>query len=102
MMCNATHRSGKTLARLRKSKPAPGRLIRRPEVLDLTGYSYTTIWREEKAGRFPKRVQLSPMAVGWFENEVLDWIQSRVREGGKRPPVQWRGGAKNALQPDRS
>jgi prophage regulatory protein len=81
-----------TLPRLRKSKPFPGRLIRKPEVLDLTGYSYTTIWREEKARRFPKRVQLSPMAVGWFENEVLDWIQSRVRRGGKRLPVQYRGG----------
>jgi prophage regulatory protein len=76
----------------RKGEPAERRIIRKPEVRRRTGYSYTSIWREEKAGRFPKRVQLSPMAVGWFEDEVLDWIQSRVRRGGKRPPVQYRDG----------
>ena len=43
--------------------------------------------------KFPKRVQLSPagMAVGWYEDEVSAWILSRVRQGGKRPPIQYRG-----------
>lgn len=75
-----------------KGEAAGRRIIRKPEVERLTGYSGVQIWRLEGKGLFPRRVQLSPMAVGWFEDEVFEWIQSRVRQGGKRPPVQYRGG----------
>jgi predicted DNA-binding transcriptional regulator AlpA len=34
-------------------------LIRKPEVLRRTGLSHVGIWRLEKQGKFPKRVQLS-------------------------------------------
>jgi prophage regulatory protein len=78
--------------RERNGEAAERRIIRKPEVVRRTGYSAVQIWRFERDGLFPKRVQLGPMAVGWFEDEVLDWIQSRVRQGGKRPPVQNRGG----------
>ena len=71
----------------RKSEPAPRRLIRKPELLRRVPYSDTTIWREEKAGRFPRRVQLGPMAVAWYEDEVDEWIKSRIRQAGKRPTV---------------
>lgn len=70
-----------------KSTSAGRRIIRKPEVRRLTSYSDTQIWRMEGDGTFPKRVQLGPMAVGWFEDEVLEWIESRVRQGGKRPPM---------------
>jgi prophage regulatory protein len=78
----------------RNGEPAARRIIRKPEVRRRTGYSDTTIWRKEKSGTFPERILLSAdgMAVGWFEDEVDEWIQSRVRQSGKRPPVQWRGG----------
>jgi prophage regulatory protein len=74
--------------RQRKTAPTERRIIRRPEVRRRTGYSDTTIWRKEKEGTFPERVQLSSdgMAVGWYEDEVDAWIQSRIREPGKRPP----------------
>lgn len=68
------------------------RIIRKPEVVRRTGYSAVQIWRFERDGLFPRRVQLGPQAVGWYEDEVSEWILSRVRQGGKRPPVQWRGG----------
>jgi prophage regulatory protein len=73
-----------------KGEAASRRIIRKPEVERLTGYSAVQIWRLEGRGLFPRRVQLSPMAVGWFEDEVSAWIQSRVRQGGKRPPVRAR------------
>jgi len=47
----------------------------------VTSYSRTTIWREERAGRFPRRIQLSPGRVGWIGSEVLEWIESRPRVG---------------------
>jgi prophage regulatory protein len=66
-------------------EPAPRRLIRLPEVLRRVPYSATTIWRKEKAGQFPRRVQLGPMASAWYEDEIDTWIESRVRQAGKRP-----------------
>jgi prophage regulatory protein len=39
--------------------------------------SPVTIWRLEKAGKFPKRRQLSPGRVGWLASEVDAWIESR-------------------------
>ena len=51
-----------------------------------TSYSRTTIWREERAGRFPKRVQLSPGRVGWVGSEIQEWIVSRPRVGGGGKP----------------
>jgi prophage regulatory protein len=72
------------LPKLREHEPAARQIIRKPTVRKLTGYSDTTIWRKEKKGEFPPRVQLSPMAVGWFADEIDDWVRSRIRAVGKR------------------
>ena len=62
-------------------------IIRKREVLRRTGLSDTTIWRHEKRGDFPARVQLTEAGVvGWFEDEIDRWIHGRIRGGGKRPP----------------
>jgi prophage regulatory protein len=62
-------------------------IIRKRRVLERTGFSDTTIWRLEKAGSFPKRLRLTEAgAVGWYEDEVDDWIRSRLRGTGNRPP----------------
>ncbi len=54
------------------------RIVRLPQVRELTGgLSASTIYRLERAGNFPQRVQLGPNAVGWRYAEVADWIQSR-------------------------
>ncbi len=53
------------------------RIIRTPELLEITGLSRTTIWRMEKKNTFPPRVQLGPHSVGWFYDEVMCWIASR-------------------------
>jgi len=63
------------------------RIIRKPGLRKLTGYSDTQIWRKERNGSFPRRIQLGPMAVGWFEDEVLEWLRARVRGMGKQPPL---------------
>lgn len=62
----------------------PKKIIRRREVCARSGYSHDTIDRLEKLGKFPARVRLSDRAVGWFEDEINDWIKSRIRGGGKR------------------
>lgn len=55
------------------------RIIRKPEVIKITGKSGVTIWRDEKAGRFPKRVRIGSNSMGWFEDEILEWLESRPR-----------------------
>lgn len=54
--------------------PATDRFIRPKKVGDITGLSLTTIWRLEKVGKFPKRRQVSPGAVGWPLSEILAWM----------------------------
>ena len=49
------------------------------QVMDMTGLSRTSIWRLEKAGKFPHRRQLGTRRIGWLESEVLDWMESRMR-----------------------
>lgn len=34
--------------------------------------------REEKAGRFPKRIQIGPNSVGWLEPEYIAWQAERI------------------------
>jgi prophage regulatory protein len=61
------------------------KILRLPEVLDRTGYkSAMTLWRKERAGEFPARVQVGPNSVGWVEEEVEAWLRSRPRAATRR------------------
>lgn len=62
-------------------------IIRRKEVKRRTGNpSDATLWRWEKAGIFPQRIQLTEGgSVGWYEDEIDGWVRDRIRAGGKRP-----------------
>ncbi|KAF1704081.1 hypothetical protein CSC68_03540 [Pseudoxanthomonas suwonensis] len=53
-------------------RPTP-RLLRLPQVMDITGLSNPTIYRMVETGAFPKQRKLSPRAVGWLEHEVQEW-----------------------------
>ena len=53
------------------------KILRKPVTWDKTGLSDTTLWRLEKEGKFPKRVKLTNKIVGWYEDEVDAWIESR-------------------------
>lgn len=57
------------------------RLLRLPEVEELTGLSGTTIWRREKEGKFPRRRRVAGNLVAWRSDEVEAWIRSRPLAG---------------------
>ena len=73
-----------------KKQSPQKRLIRLPEVLSRTGYGRTTIYRKMEDGSFPRSVKLGgPLedpnafdcrAVAWIEDEVEQWIESRIEE----------------------
>lgn len=55
------------------------RMLSKRQVKELVLYSPQHVARLEKAGQFPKRVQLGPNRVGWVEDEVLDWLRSKLK-----------------------
>lgn len=55
------------------------RIMRRREVLDLTGLSRATLYRWMGEKLFPSPLKLGPNSVGWRESEVREWIESRER-----------------------
>lgn len=54
------------------------RLLSKRQLKEMILYSPQHVARLEKAGKFPKRVQIGPNRVGWVEGEVLDWLQERM------------------------
>ena len=53
------------------------RLLRYPEVEEITGLSRASIYRQMDEGKFPPRVKVSAKAVRWKASEVYAWIESR-------------------------
>lgn len=49
-------------------------LIRASELSKKIGLSTTTIWRLEKAGKFPKRKKVGDHITVWSVAEVNKWI----------------------------
>jgi prophage regulatory protein len=49
------------------------RFMKEREVLDVTSFSRTTLWREIKRGRFPRSVVISAGRVGWRESAIAAW-----------------------------
>ncbi|MGV6850467.1 MAG: helix-turn-helix transcriptional regulator [Marinibacterium sp.] len=60
------------------------RILSKRQVKELVLYSPQHIARLEKVGQFPRRVQLGPNRVGWVEDEVLEWLQTRL-DGREEP-----------------
>ncbi len=59
---------------------APVRLIRLPEVMNLTGLGRSTIYELMAQGEFPKPVPLGRTSgVAWVESEILQWIWAQIR-----------------------
>ena len=58
---------------------SPRKIIREPALRERVPVHPTTLWRWERAGRFPRRLKLGPAAVGWFEDEVEAWLDARER-----------------------
>lgn len=53
------------------------KILRLPEVVEVSGLGKTAIYEAIREGRFPKPRQLSTKAVGWMETEIDAWQKSR-------------------------
>ncbi|MEW2914994.1 AlpA family phage regulatory protein [Leisingera sp. JC11] len=54
------------------------RILTRAQLKKIVPYSATHLARLERAGKFPKRIKLSPSRVGWLASEVDQWIIDRA------------------------
>ncbi len=61
--------------------PNRRKIIRSKQVQERSGYSRVQIWRKSRDpdDDFPAPVQLGPNAIGWYENEIDTWLESRPR-----------------------
>lgn len=55
------------------------RILRKPELLEVTGLSSATVYRWMAEGSFPQPVRLGANSIGWRSSEVQEWIASRER-----------------------
>ena len=61
------------------------KVLRKPAVCQKFGVSGMTIDRWEKAGKFPKRIQLGDNSVGWIEEECEAELARRMAERDGAP-----------------
>lgn len=55
------------------------RLLRLPQVLEMTGRGRTATLDDVRIGRFPAPIKIGSAAL-WVETEVQAWIAERVAE----------------------
>ncbi|WP_367186629.1 helix-turn-helix transcriptional regulator [Rhodoferax sp.] len=60
----------------------PDKLLRLPQVQDLTGFGKSSIYTGVKKGTFPAPYRLSARCVGWKLSALQAWIDSRTPTQG--------------------
>lgn len=55
-------------------------LLRKPRVLEMTGWSNSTLYNRISAGLFKPGVKVGPRIVAWPQSEVEAYIQARISE----------------------
>ncbi|WP_456843641.1 helix-turn-helix transcriptional regulator [Bradyrhizobium sp. USDA 4510] len=63
--------------------PRPRRMLNEKQVLEIIPVGRTTLYRMEKAGRFPKSTYISPNRRVWYEDQIVRW-QETVDEFDRR------------------
>lgn len=59
------------------------KILSEKEICGLVGVDRSTIRRWERAGQFPKRMNLGPGRIGWAEEEFQEWRDTRKRGIGQ-------------------
>ena len=54
------------------------RLLRLPEVKNLTGLSKSSIYARIAEGLFPRQISLGARTVVWVESDIQNWIAEQV------------------------
>lgn len=60
------------------------RIMRLNEVMSVTGFQRSSVYKYMAHGTFPKAAPLGDRAVGWVSTEIEDWIKARIAERDQR------------------
>ena len=55
------------------------RILRLPEIIETVGLSRSTIYDYIGRGKFPRQVQIGIRSVGWFEEDIRQWMMKRSK-----------------------
>ena len=56
-------------------------ILRINEVKNITSMSNSTIYELIKTNKFPRPKRIGKRAVGWLENDIMAWLESRPQAG---------------------
>lgn len=60
------------------------KILKLPDVIEISGLSRSSIYEYAKKGGFPKPIALGPRSVGWLSSEITEWlVQRTAMRGGK-------------------
>lgn len=60
--------------------PSGVRFLRRPEVLNLCGFTESYLYELVSENRFPQPVKIAPRLSVWVEGEVHAWQMAKIAE----------------------
>lgn len=58
-------------------------ILRPKQLAKYLSLSLATVWRLQQQEDFPKKIQLSTKAVGWFEADIVAWLENRSSNHAK-------------------
>jgi len=66
----------------------PDRMVRLPEVMEITGLSRSSIYLAVSKGKFPAQIKLGVRSTGWSLAQIDAWVKqciasSKSSEGDK-------------------
>ncbi len=61
--------------------PSERRIVRIKRAIEITGNGKSEVYRKsgDPSDPFPAGVSIGEHAVGWYEDELIDWRESRPR-----------------------
>ena len=60
------------------------KFIKINKVSELTTFSRATIYRLIKKGVFPSQVKLAQRSSGWVEQDVIDYLNTKIQESKEK------------------
>jgi len=63
------------------------KILRLPQVCEVTGLCRSMIYQLEADLRFPQRVKIGIRAVGWLDKEVNAWLIKRIALSRTKPTL---------------
>jgi prophage regulatory protein len=62
-------------------------VLRRDAVERVTGLPRSTLYELMAKGTFPKPIRIGARSVGWLEDEVSAWVNTRIAQRDARVPA---------------